>query len=123
MKLSQMSTDKLCDVLCEITPYVSNIASDDNLLYVLRKAIDPKNASTKAEMLAVGIGKLTSIVQILLKARRNDIYGIVGALNDKSAQEIAKQDGITTMKQVQEIVKDKELLDFFRSCASSEGNE
>ena len=51
------------------------------------------------------------------------MFGILGALNEKSVEEIAKQNFIKTMKQIKDIAKDKELLDFFKSCTSMEGGE
>ena len=51
------------------------------------------------------------------------MFGIVGVLNEKTIDEIAKQNIIVTMKQIRDIAKDKELLDFFKSCTDTEGNE
>lgn len=123
MKLSQMSTDKALDVMCEITPYVTNIVTDEDLIGCLKNAIDPRAVNSKAEMIAAGAAKLTEIAKIVLQKRKSDVYGILGALNGKTAEEIAEQNGVETMKQIRDIIKDKELLDFFRSCASSEGSE
>ncbi|MBO5701395.1 MAG: hypothetical protein J6S71_03045 [Clostridia bacterium] len=123
MKFSEMSTDQAADFLCEITPMVASIATDEELLGELRKAIDPKKAANRAEMLALGAEKITKIIPILLKKRKADIFGILGALNGVDADTIARQNIFTTMKQLKEIVKDKELLDFFKSCADSEGSE
>ena len=123
MKFSEMSTDQAADFLCEITPMVANIAADDELLGELRKAIDPKKAANRAEMLLLGAEKITKIMPILLKKRRSDVFNILGALNGVDADAIAHQNIFTTMKQLKEIVKDKELLDFFKSCADSEGSE
>lgn len=123
MRLSELNTDKVTDVLCEITPYVANIVTDDELLTELKRAIKPGEAKTKAELLALGAKKITTIVPIVLKKRKEDVFGIIGALNEKSAQEIGEQNFIITMKQIRELIKDKELLDFFKSCVGSEGNE
>ena len=123
MKLSQMTTDRATDVLCEITPYVANIVGDEKLLAELRNAVDPKEVATKAELMAKGIEKVTKLVPIVLKKRKSDVFGILAALNEKTPEEISKQNIIATMAQVREVIKDKELMDFFRSCAGSEGNE
>lgn len=123
MKLSQMSTDQAMDVLCEITPYIANIASDDDLLAELRNAVDPGEVSTKAELMAKGVDKITKLAPIVLKKRKPDVFGILAVLNGKTIEEISKQNIIATMLQVREVIKDKELMDFFRSCAGSEGNE
>jgi hypothetical protein len=123
MKISEISTDNAMDVLCELTPYVTNIVTDEDLVGELKKAIDFKEANTMAEKMALTAGKITKIIPILLKNRKNDVFGIVGVLNGKTVDEIAKQNIIVTMKQIRDITKDKELLDFFKSCTDTEGSE
>ena len=123
MKISEISTDNAMDVLCELTPYVTNIVTDEDLVGELKKAIDFKEANTMAEKMALTAEKITKIIPIILKNRKNDVFGIVGVLNEKTIDEIAKQNIIVTMKQIRDIAKDKELLDFFKSCTDTEGNE
>ena len=123
MKISEISTERAMDVLCELTPYVTNIVTDEMLVAELKEAIDFKEANTMAEKIALTAGKITKIIPILLKNRKSDVFGIVGVLNNKTIDEIAKQNIIVTMKQIRDIAKDKELLDFFKSCTDTEGNE
>ena len=123
MKISEISTDNAMDVLCELTPYVTNIVTDEDLVGELKKAIDFKEANTMAEKMALTAEKITKIIPIILKNRKNDVFGIVGVLNEKTIDEIAKQNIIVTMNQFRDISKDKELLDFFKSCTDTEGNE
>lgn len=123
MKLSEMTTDRAMDVLCEITPCIANITADEELLAELRNAIDPKAVKTKAELMVKGVEKITKLAPIVLKKRKTDVFGILAALNEKTAEEIGKQNIIATMAQVREVVKDKDLMDFFKSCVGSEGSE
>lgn len=123
MRLSALSTDRATDVLCEIAPLATNIMTDVELVDELKTAVDFKGANTMAEKLTLIGGKLAKILPILLKKRKADLFGILGALNEKSVDEIAKQNIIVTMKQVRDISKDKELLDFFKSCTGSEESE
>lgn len=123
MKLSEMTTDRAMDVLCEITPCIANITADGELLAELRNAIDPKAVKTKAELMVKGVEKITKLVPIVLKKRKADVFGILAALNEKTVEEIGKQNIIATMAQVREVVKDKDLMDFFKSCVGSEGSE
>ena len=123
MKLSEMTTDRAMDVLCEITPCIANITADEELLAELRNAIDPKAVKTKAELMVKGVEKIAKLVPIVLKKRKTDVFGILAVLNEKTAEEIGKQNIIATMAQVREVVKDKDLMDFFKSCVGSEGSE
>lgn len=123
MKLSELSTERATDVLCEIAPYAMAIMTDEELMAELKEAIDFKDANTMAEKIALTVSKLSKILPIFLKKRREELFGILGALNEKSVEGIAKQNIIITMKQVRDICKDKELLDFFKSCTDMEGSE
>lgn len=123
MKLSQMTTDKATDVLCEIAPYAMNIMTDEELIEELKSAVDFKEANTMAEKIALTVGKISKILPIVLKKRKIDLFGILGALNEKSVEEISKQNIIKTMSQIKDISKDKELLDFFKSCTDTEESE
>ena len=123
MKISKMSTEKAMDVLCELTPYMINIVTDEALITELKSAIDFTKANTMAEKIALTAGKITRIVPIILKDHKKDLCGIVGVMNEKTVDEIVEQNTITTMKQIRDIAKDKELLDFFKSCTDTEGNE
>ena len=118
-----MTTDRAMDVLWEITPFIANITADEELLEELRNAIDPKTVKTKAELMVKGVEKVTKLVPIVLKKRKSDVFGILAALNEKKADEIREQNIIATMAQVREVVKDKDLMDFFKSCVGSEGSE
>lgn len=123
MKLSQLSTERAADVLCELTPYIANIVEDSALMESLRDAIDTEKVKTKAELIAIGAGKATRLVPIILKNRRSDVYGILAVLNEKSVEEIAKQNLLVTMRQIKNVSRDKELVDFFKSWADTEESE
>lgn len=115
MKLSELSTDKALDALCELTPYVSNIVSDEKMVDVVGRVIE--NAETlnvfgKALVLTERIGE---IVPVLLKTHRPDIYGILSVVNQKEQREIAAQPAAETIRQVRELFGDRDLLAFFAS--------
>lgn len=118
MRISELSTEKAASILCEITPFIANISSDEELLKELREAVDVKDVNNRAELMLVGATKLTRIIPILLKRRKDDVFGILAALNETSADEIAKQNILTTVAQIREIIKDKELLSFFSSSVN-----
>lgn len=119
MRLSELNTDEGLDVLCEITPYIANISADTELLDELKKKIKLPEGAPKSEIYAVGAAKLAKITPIILKKRRQDVYGILGAMNRKTPEEIADQSFITTAKQITELISDKDFMSFFGSLSGS----
>lgn len=123
MKISELSTDKALDVICEITPFVDEIATDEELISTLKEKIKLPEGATRADMLKIGADKVNKIVPIILKKKRSAVYGILAALNESSIEKISKQSMISTAKQIKEAVGDKELIDFFKSCVGAEGSK
>jgi hypothetical protein len=123
MKISQLSTDKAVSVLCELTPHVESIFVDNDLMEELKTALDFAKAKTRAEQLALILGKFSKIIPILLDKKKNNVFGILAVLNEKTVEEISAQNIIVTMKQIKELSTDKDLIDFFKSWADMEGNE
>lgn len=117
MKLSELSTDQALDALCELTPYVSNIVSDETMVGAVGKVIEGAetlNVFGKALILTDRIGE---IIPVLLKTHRPDIYGILSVVNQKEQREIAAQTAAETIRQVRELFGDRDLLAFFTSSA------
>ncbi len=123
MKISQLSTDRAMDLLCEIATPVTNIMTDEELIKELKSAVDFEKANTMAEKIALITGKFTNILPLILKKRKADLFSILASLNEKTIEEIGSQNVIKTMSQIKDIAKDKELLDFFKSCTGTEESE
>ena len=123
MKISELSTHKALDIICEITPFVDEIATDEELISTLKEKIKLPEGATRADMLKIGADKINKIVPIILKKKRAAVYGILAALNESSIEKISKQSMISTAKQIKEAVGDKELIDFFKSCVGAEGSK
>lgn len=121
-KLSELTTDECADVLCELTPYIVNIVSDKEIMNAVGKAVDKKTI-TQVGIMLLGAQKITAIIPLLLKTHRSDIYAILSIVGEKSVEEIAVQNIMTTMWQTKELLNDKELVSFFKSWAHGEENE
>lgn len=122
MKLSELTTEQAADVLCELTPYIANITGDKALLDELSKKFDSKGKSV-AEMYTYSAKKCAALAPVLLKDHRADVFGVLAILNETTAEAIAEQKIITTIKQVVELFQDKELLDFFGSFGQEDERE
>ncbi len=103
----KLTTDRAVDVLIEITPYIVEISADTELREVIskqKKAKKPDEFSLFAEM-----------IPLFLKKYRPAVYKLLGAVYEKTEQEIADQSFTETIGQIKEIASDKELLSFFTS--------
>lgn len=121
MKLSEISTERAADVLCELTPLVDSIITDEDLMQSLSAAVSREQTegmSVGQKMLLVS-SKLGKIVPILMKKRRAEMFGILAVLNEKTPEQISAQNMLVTMMQVRDLVNDRELIDFFRSCRNT----
>lgn len=121
MKLSEISTERAADVLCELTPLVDSILTDEDLMQALSAVVNKDQAEELSfgQKLMLVSSKLGKIVPILMKKRRAEMLGILAVLNEKKPEEIAKQSFLETMMQVRELTNDRELIDFFRSCRNT----
>ena len=123
MKISELSTENALDILCEITPHINAICTDEDLAAELKSKIKAEDVHSKAELVAIGVEKLNKIIPIVFKKRLEDVIAILAALNGQSVEAIKKQNALKTAMQIREIAKDKELLDFFYSCTGTEGRD
>lgn len=114
MKLSQINTNELCDVICELTEPIANITADQELFNVLKDTMGLNGKESMAEKMTVGAKKFTKLMPILLNDHRKDVFKILSIVNDKTIEEIEAQKGIETIKQAKEAFKDEELLELFK---------
>lgn len=119
MKISEMTNDEALDALLMITPCVDNILGDEELLENLRQ-ITALKGKTMGEIYAIGAKRITSLLPILLKNHRADVYGIIGAVNGMAVSQVAKCKLVDTVEMVKEIVDDEVLADFFKSRTGAE---
>ena len=121
-KLSEFGTDECLDVLCEITPHIVNIVSDEEIMNAIGKPMD-KTTVTKVGVMLLGAQKITAVVPLLLKTHRADIYAILSVMGGKSVEEVAKQSTMATLWQIKTLSEDKELLSFFKLWGRGEKSE
>lgn len=121
MKISELTTERAADVLCEVSIYALNILSDKELLASLRVQLEGTDGDrTKAEMIAIASEKVAELIPLLLKKHKDDVFGIVAAVNGLTLEQVRQQKIIKTMTAIKEMAQDKDLIDFFKSCVSTE---
>lgn len=119
MKLSELSTDAAASVLVSITPALSNILKDPDCREKIGKKADLKDMSVIG-IYAAGLEKINEIIPFLLQTHKADVYAVLAALNGTTAEKIAAQNILVTMRQARELYQDKDLIDFFKSSAATE---
>ena len=106
MKLSELSTDKALDVLCELTPYIKNITDDEAATSSIGKVLDDGQGLNLYGRFMLLAGWVGDFIPVLLRTHRADVYGILSVMNERPVEEIASQKLIDTMAQVRELFRD-----------------
>ena len=121
-KISELTANEAIDVLCEVSVYLANIATDDQLTSELTTKLSGGEMETKAQQFVFGVEKLTNLVPIILKKHKVDVFGVLVALSTKpiTIDEIAHTNVMVVMQNIRKIVQDKDFVDFFKSCVSEE---
>lgn len=119
MKLSQLTTLQLSDVLLRLTPPLCRILQDENTLAAL-DAVSFSGLDTRPPLLRLTLmwEKLSPIV---LQHHAEDALQALSVLTGKSTQELQEQPGLTTLSDLISIW-DEQLTSFF-SCAGSAEQE
>lgn len=122
MKLSQLTTVQAKDVLIQVSALTANIANDKELLDIIGNADNFKGIGdmNKRGVKAMLLGRWSAFIEGLLKRHWDDVRGILASVNAKSAEEIEAQTITDTIRQINEIRDDKELVDFFLSFTERE---
>jgi len=115
MKLSELSTDRAADVLCELAPYVGNITNDEEVVKTIGKVMEGGQELNRYGQVMLVVGRIGEFIPLLLKEHRPDVYGILSVMNERPAAEIAAQKLTETMRQVKELFRDEEFVAFFKS--------
>lgn len=110
MKLSEMTTDRMMDVLAVITPEIGQIIQDKELIatFLTKKAADEST-------MEFGINRIVSMVPQICIKHKKPVYKILSALTGKTDKEIADQSGMQTIKEIKEAFSDPDLISFFSS--------
>ena len=67
MKLSELSTDRALDALCEMTPYINSITKDKEILDVFSEKMDTKDM-TILSVKIISASRYNEMLSILLKS-------------------------------------------------------
>ena len=117
IKINKLSTDNTLDLICDLTPYVSEIMEDKEVIKIFAEKVklgeNTSQEKVKIIVLTAGIKKLKGLIPALFKRHREAFYNILALVNEKEVDEIKNQNPMITTKEIKEILTDKYLMDFF----------
>ena len=123
MKLSQTSSNETMDIICEISPYISNIVEDKKLMKILKNKVkydEDKKEESQEKGFELGINNLMKLIPIVFKDHRKDVQMILAIMDNVTLKEIQEENIFKNMARIKEIFEDEEMLSFFTSMQSLE---
>ena len=96
----------------ELIPHVMDIY--EKIKPEIDKSLTPEHVKGKSQE-EVGLIMQKQFFRNISKVK-NEIFEIMAVIEDRTAEEIKKDDFIATSKKIINLLKDKELLDFFKSA-------
>ena len=109
MKLSEMDTCALAACLCRLAGPIERIGTCEAVERAMKTVSEHMDKGTNLERLSVIIGQL---VPVLLGSRLDDTIDILSAMTGKTQEELLRQNGMQTIRDVTECI-DGDLLRFF----------
>lgn len=117
MKLSEMNTVEMAECLCKIAKPVERIGTNEQVNALLKAYTEEEQKGTTL------FAKATRLIGTLTPALLGQeclpyTITILSALTGKSEEEISRQKGIQTMKDIKDCL-DEEFIRFFMSSADT----
>ena len=117
MKISDMSLGQAADALAVITPMIVRIAEDKTIMQSIGTAVNTEGMSVNGLKLTM-TQRYSSAVTALFRDHRNDLFGILAAINGKTVEDIAALSVKDAMVMIDEIRHDEDLTNFLASLRS-----
>lgn len=123
MKLSEISADRTMDILCEVTPHISNIIEDKNLMEVLKNKVkyeEDKKEEIEEKGLELGFKNFMKLIPIIFKDHKNDVQMVLAIMDNVTLKEIQEENIFKNINRINELIQDEEMVSFFTSLQNSE---
>lgn len=111
MKLSLMTSDQAADALIQLAPEIEILVNDEGLAELIKTR---ELTSDKQKAKKLGAMFVFRVATYLLKNQRQTAWNIIGILDGKSPKEVGEQLFPVTIKQLMDILGDKDFMGFFR---------
>lgn len=116
MKLSQLTTQQLAEVLVQITPPLCRIARDERTMAILDD-MSFTGMETQTPLLSASY-LWEKLLPLLLTDLADDLFSVLSVLVEKPVDTLRAQPGLTTITDLMSIW-DSQLTTFFTSAGSA----
>lgn len=101
-------------VLANIVPHIENILKNPKVVKMFNTKIDldPSENDFMAKAYHQLTLKVLEVLPVFLTENMEDVFMILAILNDTCIVDIENQHPLTTVKQVKDLIMDKELMGF-----------
>lgn len=108
-KISELSTKDTMIVLARVTPLVHKLYNNKKV----QKAFKNKQKENESKT-EFGIRIVLDLIPELMDTEQDSILGILAAVKQVPLKEVEDQSSLQTIKDIQLLVSDEDLLDFFK---------
>lgn len=116
MKLLEMKTGQAMDLMLKLSRLISNITKDKDLIDPIAQAIDVEKENLSVNgVRAKVLEQWSTFIYMILEKHSDEFCGILAELNGSTPDKISEQPVTETAAQINDIINDKDLLDFFSS--------
>lgn len=113
-KISEMNSVEFSRIMCMISAPAERLFSDPEVLSMLERMRDVLKESRNAPFVFMARSAATVVPVLLGDGHRDDVFTIAAALKGVSIDEIRKQTGVQTIRDMWDIFTgDHELMTFF----------
>lgn len=123
-KFSELNTEKGAEALLYLFPLINKLSSNEKIKKEIKSFISEfDNNCTRNQFAFKFIKAFTNLIPILIQEEKESIYKIISFMNGTKVKDIKKQNIMVTIKQIEEIINDKELLNFILSFFTKLGQK
>ena len=111
LKLNEMNTEEMLDKICDITPFINNIVTDEKVMSVIGDKINADKG--EKEVNAFVYGKMFKLIPMFLKDHRDDVLSILAIMTNRTLDEVKKQNFFKTTLELKYLFSNKEIVELF----------
>lgn len=113
LKISELPSDQAFEVMAKLVPYIYSLSDDDEIRDVKNERNAARSSGDADAGQKVTERYFTTVMPLLLTKHRDDVFGIVAVLNEKTVDDVRKMPYAKLMECING-AGIFDIIDFFR---------